>query len=182
MGWLYAHTREQPSLLAPSPFDSHVMDEVIKSSGGHDDPPVPPGVVLPRVFGDAPPREGPFDRSSVWVVRDGATTWRHEVQGDTLHFPVLRDVLRLLFAGAPPTDRTPAVPPHSSELLRIEWREHGQQVAVSQLFEDGTLVREEAGEQSVDRLLGPTELQYVRDALRAGWLCNTEHIFSTPFT
>jgi hypothetical protein len=135
---------------------------------------------LPKVFGDASPRQGPFDRSSVWIVRDGAATLRHDVPCDTLQFPELRRVLRLLFAGTPPANTTPNVSRHTDELLRIEWREQGQQIAVSQLFADGMLVREEAGKRSVDRLLQPGELQQVREAVADAGLRDIKRTFCSP--
>lgn len=148
-----------------------------KNSAPASEPPPLPGVELPKVFGDAPPRQGNFDRSSVWQVRNEAATRRYDVPCDSLQFPELRRVLSLLFTGSPPANTTPSISRNADELLRIEWREQGQQLALSQLFANGALIREEAGKRTVDRYLQPAELQRVQDAITAAGLRDAERTF-----
>lgn len=136
-----------------------------------DDPPIPPGTVVAKIYGDDPPRSGPFERSSVWTVSGPGGPVEHPVEGDTLGRLELRRVLRRLFAGSAPADDAPEEQePRGGEILRIEWREHGETLAVSRLLADGTLLREQDGGRTVDRRLDREALAGVRAAMEEAGL------------
>lgn len=128
------------------------------------DPPNPPDYVPPNLFGDGPPRKGPFDRSSVWIVGGPAGPVHHTVPCDTMEHPELRALLRILFAGTPPPPGTTAAP-GARAILQIEWREHGKPMASSRLLDDGTLEREQAGTRTVDRRLDREAMAAVEVAI-----------------
>jgi len=133
-------------------------------SGGSDDPPPPPGYVPPKVFGDEPPRAGPFDRSSVWIVQTPTGQVKQTVPCDTLEIAELQALLRVLFAGSSPTPLR-AMLSGAPELLQIEWREHGKRIAISRLFADGSLVREQDGRVMLERKLDRAAIDEVDAAI-----------------
>ena len=137
---------------------------------GSAEPPDPPGYVAPLVYGRDPPRAGPIERSSVWTVHGPGDPISHTVACDTMEVPELREVLRVLFAGASPSDAAPVLAPDASLVLKIDWREQGEVIAVSELYSDGTLVRDEQGKRTTDAKLDGEGLAAVETAIEGASL------------
>jgi len=136
---------------------------------GSAEPPDPPGYVAPLIYGREPPRAGPIERSSVWRVHGPGGSVEHSVTCDSMQHPELRELLRVLFADASPSATAPALAPDATLVIEIEWREHGKPVAVSELYTDGTLVRDNNGTRTVDGQLDAAALAAVEAEIeRAG--------------